>query len=107
MQIFVDPKSILYLHGMTLDYKESLMQSASCSKIRNAKKSCGCGTSFARRRSDLLTSFFERSAASADSRLRSEGSEKRFYALSRKLHPDRFARKSADEQQQRWKRPRS
>ena len=46
VQIFVDPKSILYLHGMTLDYKESLMQSGFVFENPNAKKSCGCGTSF-------------------------------------------------------------
>ncbi len=47
VQIFVDPKSILYLHGMTLDYKETLMQSGFVFENPNAKKSCGCGTSFA------------------------------------------------------------
>jgi iron-sulfur cluster assembly protein len=46
VQIFVDPKSILYLHGLTLDYKESLMQSGFVFENPNAKKSCGCGTSF-------------------------------------------------------------
>ena len=46
VQIFVDPKSIRYLHGMTLDYKESLMQSGFVFENPNAKKSCGCGTSF-------------------------------------------------------------
>ena len=38
VQIFVDPKSILYLHGMTLDYKESLMQSGFVFENPNAKK---------------------------------------------------------------------
>jgi len=46
VQIFVDPKSIRYLHGMTLDYKETLMQSGFVFENPNAKKSCGCGTSF-------------------------------------------------------------
>ncbi len=46
VQIFVDPKSILYLHGLTLDYKETLMQSGFVFENPNAKKSCGCGTSF-------------------------------------------------------------
>ena len=45
MRIVVDPKSMLYLHGMTLDYKESLMQSGFVFENPNAKKSCGCGTS--------------------------------------------------------------
>src|SRR5438067_10681044 len=44
VQIYVDPKSILYLHGMTLDYKETLMQSGFVFENPNAKKSCGCGT---------------------------------------------------------------
>jgi iron-sulfur cluster assembly protein len=47
VQIFVDPKSIIYLRGMTLDYKESLMQSGFVFENPNAKKNCGCGTSFA------------------------------------------------------------
>ena len=46
VDIYVDPKSILYLHGMTLDYKETLMQSGFVFENPNAKKSCGCGTSF-------------------------------------------------------------
>ena len=45
-RIFVDPKSLLYLHGMTLDYKESLLQSGFVFENPNAQKSCGCGTSF-------------------------------------------------------------
>jgi len=47
VQIFIDPKSLLYLHGLTLDYKESLMQSGFVFENPNAKKSCGCGSSFA------------------------------------------------------------
>ena len=46
VRVFVDPKSLLYLEGMTLDYKESLMQSGFVFDNPNAKKSCGCGTSF-------------------------------------------------------------
>ena len=46
VQIFIDPKSILYLHGLTLDYKETLMESGFVFENPNAKKSCGCGTSF-------------------------------------------------------------
>jgi len=46
VQIFIDPKSLLYLNGLTLDYKESLMQSGFVFENPNAKKSCGCGTSF-------------------------------------------------------------
>ncbi|HET9322077.1 MAG TPA: iron-sulfur cluster assembly accessory protein, partial [Bryobacteraceae bacterium] len=46
VKIVVDPKSLLYLHGMTLDYKESLMQSGFVFENPNAQKNCGCGTSF-------------------------------------------------------------
>ena len=46
VKVFVDPKSMIYLKGMTLDYKESLMQSGFAFENPNAKKACGCGTSF-------------------------------------------------------------
>jgi len=46
VQIFVDPKSMLYLRGMTLDYKESLIHSGFAFENPNSQKSCGCGTSF-------------------------------------------------------------
>ena len=46
VKVFVDPKSYLYLHGLTLDYKESLLQSGFVFENPNAKKTCGCGTSF-------------------------------------------------------------
>lgn len=47
VQIFIDPKSILYLKGLTLDYQETLMQSGFVFDNPNATKKCGCGTSFA------------------------------------------------------------
>jgi iron-sulfur cluster assembly protein len=46
VKVFVDPKSYLYLHGLTLDYKESLLQSGFVFENPNAQKTCGCGTSF-------------------------------------------------------------
>ncbi|MCC6294863.1 MAG: iron-sulfur cluster assembly accessory protein [Bryobacterales bacterium] len=46
VRVFVDPKSMLYLNGMTLDYKESLMQSGFAFDNPHATKSCGCGSSF-------------------------------------------------------------
>lgn len=46
VNIYVDPKSMLYLDGMTLDWKDSLMYSGFEFQNPNAKKSCGCGTSF-------------------------------------------------------------
>jgi iron-sulfur cluster assembly protein len=46
VKIFVDPKSMVFLDGMTLDYKESLIYSGFQFDNPHAKKSCGCGTSF-------------------------------------------------------------
>jgi iron-sulfur cluster assembly protein len=46
VKIFVDPKSQVYLDGMTLDYKESLIFSGFSFENPNAKTSCSCGTSF-------------------------------------------------------------
>ena len=46
VKVFVDPKSMLYLSGMTLDYKESLMYSGFAFDSPHAEKNCGCGTSF-------------------------------------------------------------
>ena len=46
VRVFVDPKSFIYLHGMTLDYQETLMQQGFVFVNPNAQKSCGCGTSF-------------------------------------------------------------
>jgi len=46
VKVFVDPKSLIYLDGMTLDWKDSLIQSGFAFDNPHAKKSCGCGTSF-------------------------------------------------------------
>lgn len=46
VRIYIDPKSLVYLKGMTLDYRESLIHSGFVFDNPNAKKSCGCGTSF-------------------------------------------------------------
>jgi iron-sulfur cluster assembly protein len=46
VKVLVDPKSLVFLTGMTLDYKESIMYSGFAFENPNAKKSCGCGTSF-------------------------------------------------------------
>jgi iron-sulfur cluster assembly protein len=46
VRVFVDPKSFIYLHGMTLDYQETLMQQSFVFVNPNASRSCGCGTSF-------------------------------------------------------------
>jgi iron-sulfur cluster assembly protein len=46
VKVFIDPKSLVFLDGMTLDWKDSLMQSGFVFENPHAKKSCGCGTSF-------------------------------------------------------------
>jgi iron-sulfur cluster assembly accessory protein len=45
-KILVDMKSLLYLSGTELDYKEELMESGFVFQNPNVKKSCGCGASF-------------------------------------------------------------
>ena len=45
-RVLVDMKSLLYLNGTELDYKEELMQSGFVFQNPNVKRSCGCGTSF-------------------------------------------------------------
>ena len=46
VRVFVDPKSFIYLHGMVLDYEETLMRQGFVFHNPNATKSCGCGSSF-------------------------------------------------------------
>ena len=46
-KVLVDMKSLLYLNGTELDYKEGLMQSGFVLQNPNVTRSCGCGTSFA------------------------------------------------------------
>ena len=46
VRIFVDPKSFIYLHGMVLDYEETLLKQGFIFRNPNASKSCGCGSSF-------------------------------------------------------------
>ena len=46
VRVFVDPKSFIYLHGMILDYQETLMQQGFVFVNPNSTKSCGCGSSF-------------------------------------------------------------
>src|SRR5438132_13788531 len=46
VRVFVDPKSFIYLHGMILDYQETLIQQGFVFVNPNSTKSCGCGTSF-------------------------------------------------------------
>src|SRR5215831_3171440 len=46
VKVFVDPKSFIYLHGMILDYEETLMKQGFNFVNPNSSKSCGCGSSF-------------------------------------------------------------
>lgn len=47
VQVFCDPKSLLYLNGMTLDYSNDLMGGGFKFLNPNATKTCSCGKSFA------------------------------------------------------------
>lgn len=42
----IDPKSLIYLTGSTLDYSDSLNQTGFIFKNPNAQNTCGCGDSF-------------------------------------------------------------
>src|SRR6185437_1479511 len=46
VRVFVDPKLFIYLHGMVLDYEESLMRQGFNFINPNSSRSCGCGSSF-------------------------------------------------------------
>jgi len=45
-RVFVDPKSLLYLNGTTLEYEETLMRQGFVFVNPNAARNCGCGSSF-------------------------------------------------------------
>src|SRR3981189_985208 len=42
-RLFVDPKSLLYLNGTTLEYEETLMRQGFVFQNPNAARNCGCG----------------------------------------------------------------
>ncbi len=44
--IIVDPKSLLYLGGTTVDFKDEIMGRGFVFNNPNANTSCGCGSSF-------------------------------------------------------------
>ncbi len=46
LNVFVDPKSYLYLKGTTLDYADTLQDKGFRFINPNADKTCGCGESF-------------------------------------------------------------
>ncbi len=45
-KVLVDMKSLLYLNGTELDFKEELMESGFVFQNPNVKRACGCGASF-------------------------------------------------------------
>ncbi len=47
IKIIIDPKSLLYLSGVTVDFKDELMGRGFVFNNPNATSSCGCGSSFA------------------------------------------------------------
>ena len=46
IQILVDPKSVIYLKGIVLDFKDGLNGKGFSFDNPNAKNTCGCGESF-------------------------------------------------------------
>jgi iron-sulfur cluster assembly protein len=46
VKVFVDPTSMMYLAGATVDYEDSLMGGGFKIENPNAVSSCGCGSSF-------------------------------------------------------------
>jgi iron-sulfur cluster assembly protein len=46
LKILIDPKSVIYLKGTVLDFKDGLNGKGFVFDNPNAKNSCGCGESF-------------------------------------------------------------
>lgn len=46
VEVICDPKSLLYLEGTTVDFKDELMGRGFVFNNPNATSSCGCGSSF-------------------------------------------------------------
>jgi iron-sulfur cluster assembly protein len=46
IKIVVDPKSLLYLNGTTIDFKDEIMGRGFVFQNPNATATCGCGSSF-------------------------------------------------------------
>ena len=46
VKVFIDPKSFLYVDGITIDFQDSLMGRGFVFQNPNAKHTCGCGESF-------------------------------------------------------------
>jgi len=46
VRVVCDPKSALYLHGTTVDFKDEIMGRGFVFQNPNATATCGCGSSF-------------------------------------------------------------
>ena len=46
VKVVVDPKSLLYLQGTTIDFADGLNGTGFTFNNPNAKRTCGCGSSF-------------------------------------------------------------
>jgi iron-sulfur cluster assembly protein len=46
LQVFCDPKSYLYLNGLSLDYNDQLIGGGFQFNNPNAARTCSCGSSF-------------------------------------------------------------
>lgn len=46
IKVICDPKSLLYLSGVTIDFKDEIMGRGFVFQNPNATSSCGCGSSF-------------------------------------------------------------
>jgi iron-sulfur cluster assembly protein len=46
VSVFIDPKSLIYLKGIVLDFKDGLNGKGFSFDNPNAKNTCGCGESF-------------------------------------------------------------
>lgn len=47
VRVICDPKSLLYLNGTTIDFKDEIMGRGFVFSNPNASSTCGCGSSFA------------------------------------------------------------
>lgn len=57
VKVIIDPKSALYINGITLDYQGGLNGRGFIFTNPNAQKSCGCGTSFSVGDKDVVLEF--------------------------------------------------
>lgn len=46
LNIYIDPKSIIFLIGLEIDYKDDMFKSGFSFNNPNSKNLCGCGQSF-------------------------------------------------------------